>query len=69
MNTLLKFGIIAATAITIYSCKKETCTECHYDKGTEEIELGEKCGDELEQVEASGITVDSVHYEVHCHGH
>lgn len=69
MIQLTKIGFIGILVISIYSCKKETCTECHYEKGTEEVELGEKCGEELEQLEASGITVDSVHYEVHCHGH
>lgn len=50
------------------SCKKkEQCEECHYDGPSGEVEMGEKCGDELENLEATGkTTVDGVDYVVHC---
>jgi hypothetical protein len=55
------------------SCNK--CHECHYEamdaNGAEiEVELGEYCGDELEDLEASGYQLnDSTNVEVHCHEH
>ena len=53
------------------SCKKkEECHECHYDDANgNEVELGEKCGEELENLEANGYTIGGVTYEVHCHDH
>lgn len=64
-------GTIALLAVFSFSsCKKEECHECHYDgPNGEEIELGEKCGDELEDLEASGYALNGTVYEVHCHGH
>ena len=61
--------LVIATVMTlaVSSCKK--CHECHYDKGDEEIELGEYCGDDLEEIEANGFTDTSGTYEVHCHEH
>jgi len=62
-------GTIALLAI-FSSCKKEECHECHYEgAGGTEVELGEKCGDELEDLEASGYAVGGTVYEVHCHEH
>lgn len=55
--------------LSLASCKKNQCSECHYDKNGAEIELGEKCGDELESLEAGGYMVNDTLYEVHCHGH
>ncbi|NDB34529.1 MAG: hypothetical protein EB023_04110 [Flavobacteriia bacterium] len=55
--------IFAASA-----CKKNKCADCHYDKAGSEIELGEKCGDEMEQLEANGYTDTTGTYVVHC-GH
>lgn len=58
-----------ALFFSLASCHKD-CHECHYeDANDNEVELGEKCEDELETLEAEGITVDGVKYEVHCHGH
>jgi len=64
LATIAIFTVLAFT-----SCKKEECHECHYDGPNGEVELGEKCGDELEEVEANGYAADGVVYEVHCHGH
>ena len=61
--------VVAALAFVTMSCKKDECHECHYDGPNGEVELGEKCGDELENLEASGINVDGTNYEVHCHEH
>ena len=58
-----------ALGLAFASCKKEECSDCHYDTPTGEVELGEKCGDELESLEANGYNVDTVNYVVHCHGH
>jgi hypothetical protein len=65
------FNLLAVSAITasIVSCKKEECHECHYDKGTEKIELGEKCGKDLERLEADGYTDATGTYTAHCHEH
>ena len=48
------------------ACKKNKCEECHYDKDGAEIELGEKCGDEMEALEANGYTDTTGTYVVHC---
>lgn len=67
-----KSSLILATfsvALIFASCKKEECHDCHYDGPSGEVELGEKCGEELEKLEASGYTVDSTVYTVHCHEH
>ena len=56
-------------AVTLTSCKKEECHECHYDTATGEVELGEKCGDELEELESNGFTANGTTYDVHCHEH
>ena len=49
-----------------FSCKKNDCKECHYDKDGGEIELGEKCGDDIETLEKDGYTEGGVNYTVHC---
>ena len=62
--------LILIMSYTFTSCKKEECHECHYDGlGEVEVELGEKCGDELKDLEANGYAADGTVYEVHCHGH
>ena len=60
----IAFGVVLFT-----SCNKEECHECHYDKDGAEIELGEKCGSELENLEASGFNEGGINYTVHCHEH
>lgn len=69
-----KILMIAAFGLTtgLMSCHK--CHECHYEMedsegNEEEVELGEYCDDELEDLEANGYTVDGTTYEVHCHEH
>lgn len=58
---------MALVAMATVSCKKDECSECHYENDqNEEVELGEYCGDDLE---ASGYNYNGVNYEVHCHEH
>ncbi len=60
----LGFGLVLFS-----SCKKNECHECHYDVNGTEVEIGEKCGDDLEAIEKDGIVVNGVQYTVHCHEH
>jgi hypothetical protein len=53
-------------ALTFVSCNKNQCSNCHYDKAGAEIELGEKCGNEMETLEANGYTDTTGTYTVHC---
>jgi hypothetical protein len=67
----MKVSLIVFSVACIFaasSCKKNECADCHYDKAGAEIELGEKCGDEMEQLEANGYTDTTGTYVVHC-GH
>lgn len=66
INTTLIVGTISLFSV---SCNKSECHECHYEKDGDEVELGEKCDEDLETLENDGITVDGVKYEVHCHEH
>lgn len=59
----------AILTLAVVSCKKDECHECHYDKDGAEVELGEKCGSELEDLEKSGYTDNGTVYTVHCHEH
>jgi hypothetical protein len=70
-KSIVKIGLVALAfaALSLGSCKKNQCAECHYDKNGSEIELGEKCGDEIEDLEASGYNDGGTVYEVHCHEH
>ena len=70
-----KFGTISLATLSVFaftlsSCKK--CHECHYDAvGGAEVELGEYCDEDLEEIEANGYhdhDADTT-YEVHCHEH
>jgi hypothetical protein len=61
---LFPIGILLSTS----SCNKNKCADCHYDKAGAEIEIGEKCGDEMENLEANGYTDSTGTYVVHC-GH
>lgn len=69
MKKVIKFAlpVVAFAAFSLTSCKK--CEECHYDGPNGEVELGEFCDEELEDMEANGYVADSVAYEVHCHEH
>jgi hypothetical protein len=66
---LILGAFVFGTSFT--SCKKkEECHECHYDDDNgAEVKLGEKCGEELENLEKDGIMVGSKKYDVHCHEH
>ena len=68
-KSVILFVMAAASAIAISSCVKNECHECHYDKNEAKVELGEKCGDELEQLESNGYTDTTGTYTVHCHEH
>ncbi len=65
MNRKTIIGAVLLVALS-FSCKKEECKECHYDKDGGEVELGEKCGDDIVSLEANGYTEDGVTYTVHC---
>jgi len=63
---ILGVGVVMALAV---SCNKNKCYECHYDGPNGEVEIGEKCGDDVKALEENGYTVDSVTYEAHCGEH
>ena len=68
-NLLLFAAAISFVALTS-SCNKDKCSECHYDKSGLEVEMGEFCGDALEDLETLGSFTDtSGTYVVHCEGH
>ena len=69
-NLLLFAAAISFVALTS-SCKKDKCSECHYDDiNDNEVEMGEFCGDALEDLEALGSYTDSTGtYVVNCEGH
>ncbi|MFK8044363.1 MAG: hypothetical protein AB8B72_02630 [Crocinitomicaceae bacterium] len=60
---------LASAFLVFQSCNK--CSECHYDKGGDEVEIGEYCEDDLEAIEKSGFyeTATDSTYEVHCNEH
>lgn len=63
----LLFVIFTAT---IVSCKKEDCHECHYeDASNNEVELGNYCGSDLENIEKNGYSDGTNTFDVHCHEH
>ena len=87
-NYFLLGAIIVSSTIILTSCHKdEECHECHIayngPNGEIEIEIGEFCGSELEDVEAPGYThtlTDHVvvgndtvpagtYSEIHCEEH
>jgi hypothetical protein len=69
-KSIFIFGSVVFLAATMQSCTKNKCHECHYDDASgNEVEIGEKCGDELETLEANGYTDSTGNHVVHCHGH
>ncbi len=60
---------VAAGSLSLISCKKNKCYECHYDGPNGEVELGEICGDDVKNLEENGYVTDSVTYEAHCGEH
>ena len=69
MKTKSILGIaLLSLSFTFVSCKK--CGECHYDAADgSEVELGEYCGDDLENLEKNGHVIDGTTYTVHCGEH
>lgn len=67
MKKKLFLSALVVAGLSFTSCKK--CSECHYDGPNGEIELGEFCGDDLEEIESSGTEINGEVYEVHCHEH
>lgn len=65
-TNMLFIALLGLMAGSFSACKKNTCADCHYDKDGAEIELGEKCGDEIEALEANGYTDTTGTYVVHC---
>jgi hypothetical protein len=71
-NQMKKSIFLAAMLVLIVgtsACKKNKCAECHYEQGATQVDIGEYCGDDLKNIEASGYIVDSILYEVHCGEH
>jgi hypothetical protein len=61
--------MLMSVLISTTACKKKECHECHYDKNGTQVEIGEKCGDELESLESNGYVDQTGTYPVHCHSH
>lgn len=62
--------VFALLGLATESCKKIGCHECHYeDENDTEVELGERCDEELEKIESEGVTVNGINYEVFCGDH
>jgi len=62
--------VIGIAAMALLSCKKNKCAECHYDVvGGSKVEIGKYCGDDLENIEKTGFSVDGTMREVHCGEH
>lgn len=57
---------VSLIAFSFSSCKKDKCAECHYDGPNGEVELGQKCNDEIEDLEKNGYTTGGQTYTVHC---
>lgn len=68
MKTISTIATVAAIVL-LTSCKKNKCYECHYDGPNGEVEIGEKCGDDVKNLEQNGFVTDSVTYEAHCGEH
>jgi hypothetical protein len=71
-TNIAKIGIagLAFVALTFVGCSKNKCSECHYDgPGGAEVELGEYCGDDREEIEANGYSDGTTTYTVHCGEH
>ena len=69
MKTSKKVKISVAALLVAFSfvaCKKNKCAECHYDANGSEVELGNYCGDDLENIEANGYSDGNATYTVHC---
>lgn len=69
MKQKIIFTAFFLGGVLLTSCNKPNCHECHYDGPNGEVELGEKCNDELEKLEANGYEENGTVYTVHCHEH
>jgi hypothetical protein len=64
---LIKTSVVTGLLILgVTSCKKDECAECHYDGPNGEIELGQKCNDEIEDLEKNGYAKYGQTYTFHC---
>lgn len=71
-QNITKFGlaVVAFASLALVGCKKNKCAECHYDASNgSEVEIGEYCGDDLEDIESKGYSDGTTTYEVHCGEH
>ncbi|MFM7106062.1 MAG: hypothetical protein ACKOW8_11120 [Flavobacteriales bacterium] len=68
-NKSIMLSATAAIILSLFTSCKKHCHDCHYDGPNGEVELGEKCGDEVEELESKGYTVSDTSYTVHCHEH
>lgn len=62
-NQLFFLGLVFSL-ITLSSCEK--CEVCHYYAFDTEYKLGERCGDEIEDLETNGYEINGASYEVKC---
>lgn len=62
---VLVVGIVVSFAL--FSCNK--CHDCHYDDNGSEVEIGELCGEDLENAEANGYDTGDTIVTVHCEEH
>lgn len=68
----IKMPVLSLLGLVLWlsACKKKECHECHYEDPVGAIvEIGEKCNEELEALEANGYSVSGSTYTVHCHEH
>jgi hypothetical protein len=61
--------VLSAAVFFLGSCEK--CSECHYELNEKQVEIGEYCKEDLENIENTGYydAVTDSTYEVHCHEH
>jgi hypothetical protein len=69
MKKSMKVILPVAFGMMLFTTSCNKCEECHYDGPDGEVEIGEICGDELEDREQNGYAVNDTIYEVHCHEH
>lgn len=62
---VLVVGVVVFFAL--FSCNK--CHDCHYDDNGSEVEIGELCGEDLENAEANGYNTGDTIVTVHCEEH
>jgi len=70
-GTILKTtAVLFVATLALASCSKNKCYECHYDNPDGSIvDIGEYCGEDAENVEASGYNVNGEVRPVHCGEH